>query len=392
MKKALFLLTEPLVHPLNGVTIPVYYTIISLLNSCEVRVAYLSESADKVSCIIPGVSQHVPLVAKRSKLRYLLRYGLGLRPHYVRSVADLRKCGVADLIREYEPDIIHADLLDFAEAVYLAPPGCRTIMSPDDSSTLYLASYVKSPMTAWHMRLAYLHVLAKTWIYERAIFRKYDVVRMVSEYDIKYMKNVCFSGVDYTFIPNCVDTDALSPVEQINPKRMVYVGFASQMIEERLRACIDALEYVSKTQELVLEIVGKRYSADFISYCASRPWVRYRGFVKELRDAYSGCSIFVNPNDKANGIFNKYLEAMSMGLVCVGFKATFNGISGFVQDGNAVGIASFVEMTAALTRLAQDDLYRAEVGRRARALMVREYSTGSYAAKIRQTYLQSVEG
>lgn len=102
------------------------------------------------------------------------------------------------------------------------------------------------------------------------------------------------------------------------------------------------------------------------------PRVRLQGYVEDLRSVYRECAVFAAPILSGNGMRVKLLEALSMGMAVV---TTPLGAQGFpVRHGEELMIAGSPEaFAAAVVELLRDDRRRAELGSRARELILERY-------------------
>lgn len=102
------------------------------------------------------------------------------------------------------------------------------------------------------------------------------------------------------------------------------------------------------------------------------PRVRLQGYVEDLRSVYRECAVFAAPILSGNGMRVKLLEALSMGMAVV---TTPLGAQGFpVRHGEELMIAGSPEaFAAAAVELLQDGRRRAELGSRARELILERY-------------------
>ena len=131
-----------------------------------------------------------------------------------------------------------------------------------------------------------------------------------------------------------------------------------------------------------LRLVGLAPSPKIRRLAERDPGLRVTGFVPDLRPWLAGSRVYVAPMLSGSGIKNKVLEAMAMGLPVV---ATTLGVEGMprVQPGRDAVVADAPDAFAgAVSDLLQDDVRAAEMGRRARALVVEHYGWAARAAEF----------
>lgn len=319
-RKILFIISEPLREPYTGVTLPVIQCIRALCPLFECHVVVVAAKRNWRRSDSPLLASERFVDDGEARFWKFLFWH---KPHFVVRRETLRRA-LLPLVTALKPDLIHADLLLLAEARQaLAGVPVPAVLSLVDSLAVKMAYNLRQPdlsvMQRVIQRLTYLRVTR----YEAEVVRGYDLVRLVSDYDTRRVA-AASGAAQVICIPNSVDAGAYRFTRAgRQADRLLYVGQGGGGVERELRGIIGDIEAGGRPP-FTYRIVGRGYSRRFQAFCRARPWVDFIGEVERTAAEYAAATLFLNPNGKPCGMYNKYLEAMACGLPCAGAYESFN--------------------------------------------------------------------
>jgi len=172
-------------------------------------------------------------------------------------------------------------------------------------------------------------------------------------------------------VRNGIDTEFFIPQE----KEKVYdIGFVGNM---GYPPNVDAAEYlITKLKPLLdqnfrYQIAGARPDKR-VKLLAGKN-VTITGWIDDVRDAYSGCRIFVAPLWSGTGQQNKILEAMAMGIPCVTSTSVNNAIG--AQHNKEIMVADTeLEFKVCIEQLLNDEAKYKELKENALMFVRENYS------------------
>jgi glycosyltransferase involved in cell wall biosynthesis len=226
--------------------------------------------------------------------------------------------------------------------------------------------------------------------YERRIFRRFDLVTMVSEQD----RRVSEAGLSnkrgrVEVVPNGVDCRHNRPsLAQPTPQTLVFNG--SMTYDANLEAVKYFLDGVyplvqSRVPGVSLTITGSTSGVD-LSLLNLNGRVRLAGYVDDVRPLVAGASACVVPIRQGGGTRLKILEAMALGTPVV---STTKGAEGLeVTPGKNILIADEpADFASQVVRLMREPDLRERLAVNARRLVEERYDWRA----IGQNFVRLVE-
>jgi len=343
---------------------------------------HLEDAADRIDT--------VPLQARRSYLRAVLRMlrGKPLQVGYYSSPQMSRK--VAQVIEEFRPDIVYSHTIRMAD--YLAD---------DDQRPKVLAMQISMKLN--YGRLARVHkslvrrlvYRVEAWWagrYEPRVARRFDRCLLISEHDVSALgtprpANILINphGVDFRFF-----TPTSSEEEEgglVFTGNMAYPPNADAVhwfVEEILPLVR------SEVPEAHLTVVGADPLPSVLEL-ASDPAVEVTGRVEDLRPYLDGAQVAIDPLRVGAGLQNKILEGMSMGVPMVVTTVANEGIG--AEPGRHLLVADTPEVfAAAVVTLLRDPDMRTAMGAVARKFIVEQWSWEKHFGDLEREMCSLVAG
>ena len=221
--------------------------------------------------------------------------------------------------------------------------------------------------------------------YERLIAHSFSQALLHTEMErLDFQRLV--PGVPVALVGNGVDLDYFrSAASAKRPSSMVFTGVMDY------RPNVDGVVWFCNE---ILPIVRAEIADANFTICGSRPvrsvrrlerlsGVTVTGWVPDTRPYLDRSEVFVAPLRIARGIQNKLLEGLAMGLPCVASAAAWSGTQiprgeGIFATGDPRQFAEYV------IQLLRDPKWRAEMGRRARAVAEANYRWETQMARLDQ--------
>jgi len=314
----------------------------------------------------------VPVTHWGTRLRALLALFTG-KPL---TVAMLRQAklhsAVAQTFAEVKPDLIFVYSSNTAQ--YAAPfAGVPRIMQFADLDSLKWRRYAeraKAPMR-WIYALEARRLLA----YEKKIARSFSHSLLCTDAEVRDFEAVV-PGAPVSTVGNGVDLDYFRSggVAKV-PGAIVFTGLMDYLpnVDAVVWFCDAILPRVqARIPSATFVICGNRPSAE-VQRLAARPGVTVTGWVADVRPYLDAAEVFVAPLRIARGIQNKVIEALAMGLPVVSSTAAMNGT--VIREGEGIVASDDAGVFAQhVVRLLSDDDLRADLARRARLAVERDYT------------------
>lgn len=187
--------------------------------------------------------------------------------------------------------------------------------------------YLKKLVPAWVQRHVLDGVVARAiQAYEHRALRSLekrisqvsDSVVLVSSVDAGHMREQ-LPGVPVEVIPPYMEAQCqLKELKGI--RKFIFIG-ADSLLQNRLTIEYLVAAWQRLQPDTELHIFGKQSGT-----YPNVKGVIFRGFVKELSDAYEAGSILLAPSFVGGGVKTKVLEAFSYGVIPVGTETTFEGV------------------------------------------------------------------
>ena len=258
----------------------------------------------------------------------------------------------------------------------------RRVMDLIDIDSLKWRQYADKapPWTAW----IYRHEARYLAAYEQRIAREFDSLLVVSDQERELFPGGAPSKL--MAVPNGVDLEMFTPGEppaSTPQPALVFTGVMDYWpnIEGITWFVQDVLPRIR--QSIVgaqLFIVGSRPTAD-VQKLSQVAGVTVTGFVDDVRTYLQRAAVCVVPLRIARGIQNKVLEAMSMGRPVVTTAQAYEGVK--ARSGVDIVVADgAAEFADAVVGLLKNRERAEQIGREARACMVRNYSWAANLAPL----------
>lgn len=214
--------------------------------------------------------------------------------------------------------------------------------------------------------------------FERRIAQEFDRVLVVSERERAYLPDACVAD-RVSVMPNGVDLGYFSPsqIQTTTPVQptLVFTGvmsyrpniegvlWFSHRVFPRVQAAVPTVR---------LCVVGSQPSLRILRL-AERAGITVTGKVEDVRPYLAAASLCVVPLRIARGLQNKVLEAMAMGRAVVATAEASEGIE--AEPGRDLIVAQDeTEFASAVIELLQNDAWRSEIGKNARACVESRYT------------------
>src|SRR5271169_1250281 len=322
--KILFVTNEIPFPPDNGVRIVSYHAMRLMFEAGhDLALAVLTEETDdnekrfsKVSAFCKDRMAWWMQLPRRSSFSILLNAMVLNKPFFIeryRSPVFRRK--LMQLIKEFEPDVIHYDLITMTQYRDIAPAIVGTIASINDSFSLALENYLEAGnykrVERFYRRLLYL----QTRRYEAISYSRFDVTHVMARTDETYLHTLNPKIVT-TVISNGVDFSLFGIVNKTRGNTdLIFVGkLADDYLLYLKQFLNDGWPIIHREYpEVKLHVVGKlgpqaQHFRDQVKFVEG---VEFKGYVERLTDVYCRCGISIVPINKNCGIINKAIEAMA---------------------------------------------------------------------------------
>jgi len=296
-------------------------------------------------------------------------------------------------VKEKAVDVIHSHglLTSLFLAEYTACPKVAVLI---DSMGLHLqrAMGTARGITLWKAKYLYYRAVKL----ERFILKAYSSVIVVSSQDAMFLKDL-HEKASIEVIPNGVDTDYFHPISEVhrNEQRKKILFFGNMAYEPNQ----DAAFYIAKeilplvrweVQDAILYIVGAN-PLDAVRKLDDGRTIIVTGFVEDIRKYIAQADVVLVPMRKGSGIKNKILEAMAMGKPVVCNSIAAEGLS--LEAKQSLAIADNPrEMACEIVKLLWDPARRSEMGKKARSVVLSQYSWVSCARRYYQIYKNVIAG
>ena len=402
--KILFVANEIPFPPDNGVKIPTYHAMRLMYQAGhKVALAVLTAEAFEVEdrfkaitesfCDGRGFLERVSgQIPGRLRLKALLRQKLPFVERYCS--AEFRR-KLSELIGEFQPDVIHFDLVPMAQYWNVTPPRVGAVASINDSYTLIL----ENALRAGHFR-GFEYVYRKwqyyhTRNYERTVYEKFHQVHVMSEIDKRYLVKLN-PVLKVSVIPNGAEDSLFDlTASTCSKSNIIFVATLSGTHLKGLQRFLTQAWpiIVERDSEIVLHVVGKigEEARVLKEQYSQYPGIKFTGYVPSLPDVYRMCGVAIAPIDQNCGIVNKVIEAMAAGLAVVGFANTFAGIPQGKAGVHFVQATDYRNMGHEIVELLANERRCREIKVAAHELAKSYYSWSSRGDSYSQMYASAAE-
>ena len=231
---------------------------------------------------------------------------------------------ITKTIHKHQPDVIFCQLIRMAEYVRYLRNIPKILDYMDTFSKGMERRSKKVPFyLATFFRMEYKRLLH----YENKIFHDFEQKIIISEQD---KLQIPHSERDLIkIVPNGIDTDYFSPMQQEKKYDILFVGNMSYPpnIESAVFLAKEIFPLVKKQYpQAKLLIAGAAPSKKVLALKTKD--IEITGWVEDIRKCYASSKIFVAPMMISIGLQNKLLEAMAMQLPCITSSLANNAIGG----------------------------------------------------------------
>ena len=277
---------------------------------------------------------------------------------------------VSKLIDEKNFDLGFSFFMRTAE--YLKNVEMPKILMAEDCRTIYQQrSYEGSDNLKQKMiRLWEWKKLKK---YEPNIVNYFDVTTLVSNDDIRHMKQLN-PNANYRLLTNGVDIEKFTPKKDIERKNLLFTGKFDVWANELM---------VGRIVNEILPIVKKRFPNVKLILAGANPTKSIQNLESEDIEVYSNvpeivpylhnAAVYVHPHYGGSGIQNKLLEAMCAGCPVVTTTTGNQGIE--AVDGDSILISDTSEGIAEkVISLLSDSQYAEKISKNGHNYIVNKHS------------------
>jgi len=299
---------------------------------------------------------------------------------------------VDPLLSQGSWDAVIASTETMATYALRASRGCACVLEEHNAFSRWMADRYAAASGALSRGQTWLS-WQKTRTYERRLFRRFDLVTMVSEQDRAASLELSGEWPPIEVVPNGVDCEHNRPgFASPRPGSLVYNGAMTYS------ANYDAMQYFlrdvyplirAEVPGVSLTITGSTEGVDLVGLALDAS-VRLSGYVDDIRPVIAGSEVCVVPLRQGGGTRLKILEAMALGVPVVSTRKGAEGLD--VVDGEHLLLADGQrDLAAATVRLLQDGALRARLATNARALVEQRYDWLAIGAQFADLVEETVE-
>jgi sugar transferase (PEP-CTERM/EpsH1 system associated) len=376
--RALFLATWFPHPPDNGSKLRAYHLLRSLSHAHQVTLlsfAFATAQPDSPGDLSNWCSeiQVVRIDPFRVNQGGALRTFLSPSPVAARPVPAMSQA-IARQLQEQPYDAVIASTEMMAAYALQSPPGAATILEEHNSLTRWMWERYEEQSSAVQ-RLRCWASWQKTRRYEARLFRRFDLVTMVSGQDQTVSRGLPGFQGRVEVVPNGVDCAHNRPgLARPRPGTLVFNGSLTYS------ANYDAVQWFlaqvwprirAQAPHATLAITGSTAGVDLAGLVLD-DYVRLTGYIEDVRIPVAEAAVAIAPIRQGGGTRLKILEAMALGTPVV---ATSKGAEGLdVVDGEHLLLADDPErFAAAVLRLLADQTLAARLAANARRLVEQRY-------------------
>jgi glycosyltransferase involved in cell wall biosynthesis len=325
-----------------------------------------------------------PLQSSVSGLRFQRVRGISLAiPHFVSEFPYM--LDLEDLVKDFEPDIIHANNLPFLTTWQ----ALRLAKRLGKKSVVHVNGVVMERTYLFNLlQRAFLHAFGPS------IFANADKIICVNNSDAKEITKFKAPDAKIIIIPNAVNVEKFSPSKEKEKNAILWSGrFVKQKGLEYLIEAMDILVNKKGMKNVSLYLTGDGPLLSPITGMVKRfsleGNVTFLGRVsrQEIVDRMASCTIYVLPSVSEALPTYALLEAMSSGAATIisdiaGSKEIFSSSSPalLVPPKDPASLANAIE------RLLKDEPLRTQLGKDARDQVLERYNLKITAAAVEQLY------
>jgi sugar transferase (PEP-CTERM/EpsH1 system associated) len=236
--------------------------------------------------------------------------GLPLQTGYFFSVKANKK--IMDLIREYRPDYLFAQLS--RTALYLMDLPYKKVLDYQDAFSHGMKR--RADKARWPAKLLFNLEHKRMQAFEKKIFDRFDHKVIISEQDRDLIPHDLKQ--DILVVRNGVDTEFFIPLQREKNQEIVFTGNMNYPPN------VDAAQFLARE---IMPLVWKEKPGIRLLLAGASPHPKVKilenknicvsGWMDDIREAYATSEIFIAPMRIGTGLQNKLLEAMAMKIPCV---------------------------------------------------------------------------
>ncbi|KAB0327130.1 glycosyltransferase [Janthinobacterium sp. PLB04] len=258
----------------------------------------------------------------------------------------------------------------------------KMIIFPIDCMALFWYRRKKNEENIFR-RMAYSIEFLKCSSFEKKYYNLFKAAVFVSDVDRDYATKITKENNYYT-IPNGVDIDYFKS-DDLNRGDKNFLVFTGDMSYSPNKDAVNFLvnkvfPKISQKFQPHLLLVGQKPDETTLSFASEH--ITVTGFVDDLRPYLNRSKVYISPLRFGSGIKNKILEAMSMGMVVIGTKVSFEGIECTPGHDCVLVEVDETQMAKAVEEIFQNQMAYASMRENARDLAEKKYSWDS----IRKAY------
>jgi glycosyltransferase involved in cell wall biosynthesis len=278
---------------------------------------------------------------------------------------------IEDLCARTKPDVIIFDTLMTGQIVLQQHSKIPAVISLYDIASSY--AWQRFVDLRWRpYKLVYAIEWLKTWLYERAILRAFEIIAVVSQRDAQFVRKMN-SKARILLVPNGVDSRAV--IARSPGRDILLVGnfdYAPNVeglwhfyrnILPLLRTRLDNFRFL---------VVGRNPPTDFVCAVQGDASIEIAANVPDVRPYYARARLCIAPLLHGAGTRLKILEAASMRVPVVSTSIGCEGLE--MVDGETLLIADGADSFAnAIVRVFNDTELADRLANQARQLVEARY-------------------
>lgn len=273
-------------------------------------------------------------------------------------------------VNDNKYDIAFAFFMRTAE--YLVDKKIPKVLIAEDCRTIYQErsyresnSFIQKYVRYWDYK--------KLKDYEPKIMTKFDLVTLVSDFDVAQIK-LLSPNSKVALLTNGTEINKYKPKELEDRNGLLFLGkldiWANQMMIQKIVKNI-LPQVIKEFPDVVFSIVGANPPSSILKLESKN--IKIYPNVPEVIEYYQDNLIFLHPHSGASGIQNKVLEAMSCGMAVVTTQTGNQGIN--AQNGKDIILANDINDFKELTLMLLRNSKRAnEIGENARKHIINTHS------------------
>lgn len=308
--------------------------------------------------------------------------------------SELFRSRLRKLIEVFKPDVIHFDIITMLQYHDVVNSRTGSVASINDSYALTLENSLSTGKYSWFQYIYRKLQYYQTRKYESSICEKFDRVHLMTEVDAMYLKKLN-SNIITSAIPNGVNNNLFN-ISNIT-KEMTDIIFVAKLAGENIHSLKEFIEFSwpvvqSRCPDAQLNVVGEitKEAEGFVSSLRDVHGINFWGYVEHLETAYQKCGIGIVPINKNCGLINKAIEAMASGLAVVGFKNTFSGLPGTVNNTHYISVNDYNEIGLAIIKLLNNKELCDEIKSSAHSYAIDNFLWSSRISKYESMYENAI--